>query len=91
MVYAKICKSKTIRDPRTVEGFDSLPGGTIKSPSEMNKVGREVKGSSFYLLSNNLFVISFYKRNEGAVNPTSVAMFYSVSRQRNGFTLKIRL
>ena len=43
----------------------------------MNKVGREVKGSSFYLLSNNLFVISFYKRNEGAVNPTSVAMFLS--------------
>ena len=43
----------------------------------MNKVGREVKGSSFYLLSNNLFVISFYKRNEGAVHPTSVAMFLS--------------
>lgn len=51
MVYAKTCKSKTIWDPRTVEGFDSLPGGTIKSPSEMNKVGREVKGSSFYIVS----------------------------------------
>lgn len=24
---------------------------TIKSPSEMNKVGREVKGSSFYIVS----------------------------------------
>jgi hypothetical protein len=44
---------------------------------------RPVKGSGFYLLS--VFT------NGGAVHPTSVAMFYSVSRKRNGFTLKIRL
>ena len=60
--------------PGPVEWFDSIPSHIIKSPSERYLVGREVKGSSFYLLSKNL--------KPEAVYPLSVATFLNLSRQR---------
>lgn len=46
MAYAMNCKSEKIWFPRTVEGFDSLPGGTIDSPLRKH---RPVRGSGFCL------------------------------------------
>lgn len=48
MAYAMNCKSKTIWILGRLKGSIPFLVATIKSPSEMNKVGREVKGSSLY-------------------------------------------
>lgn len=45
----------------TVEGFDSLPSHIIKSPSERYLVGREVKGSSFYMFSCSILSRKTYR------------------------------
>lgn len=53
MVYAMACKYNGFEAPGTVEGFDSLPGGTNQKPFHVS--GRAAKGSAFYLLLN-LFI-----------------------------------
>ena len=55
MVYAMACKYNGFEAPGTVEGFDSLPGGTNQKPFHVS--GRAVKGSAFYLLLINLLSV----------------------------------
>ena len=59
MVYAMACKYNGSEAPRTVEGFDSLPGGTNQKPFHVS--GRAVKGSAFYLFLNLLSVRRPYR------------------------------
>ena len=59
MVYAMACKNNGSEAPGTVEGFDSLPGGTNQKPFHVS--GRAVKGSAFYLLLNLLSVRRPYR------------------------------
>ena len=54
MVYAMACKYDGFEAPGTVEGFDSLPGGTNQKPFRVS--GREAKGSSFLFVFKILSV-----------------------------------